>query len=87
VQFELFGSNITSNNYKIALAYKQNDFVLYVNGAQIGTDTSGTVPATSQIILGNKFNGDTRVISDGIAQAALFKTRLTNAQLAQLTTL
>jgi hypothetical protein len=87
VQFELFSSNIANGNYKIAVGYKQNDFVLYVNGVQIGTDTSGTVTATSQIILGNKFNGDTRVMSDGITQAALFKTRLTNAQLAEITTL
>jgi hypothetical protein len=86
-QAALFGSTITSGNYKIALAYKQNDFVLYVNGVQISSDTSGNVPTTSQILLGQKFNGESFVMSDGIAQAALIKTRLTNAQLAQLTTL
>jgi hypothetical protein len=86
-QAGLFSSNITSGNYKIALGYKQNDFVLYVNGVQIATDPSGSVPTTSQILLGQRFNGDSFVNADGITQAALFPTRLTNAQLAQLTTL
>jgi hypothetical protein len=81
----LFGSSISSGRYKIALAYKANDFVLYVNGVQIATDTSGSVPTTSQVLLGPRFNGDSVITDDRIAQALLFKTRLTNAQLAELT--
>jgi hypothetical protein len=83
----LFGSSISSGRYKIALAYKANDFVLYVNGVQIATDTSGSVPTTSQVLLGPRFNGDSVITDDRIAQALLFKTRLTNAQLAELTTI
>ncbi len=30
--------------YKVAVAYKQNDFVFYLNGVQVGTDVSGTIP-------------------------------------------
>jgi hypothetical protein len=70
----------TTGDYKIAFAYKQNDFALYVNGVLGGSDTSGTVPACSQFL----FNGP---FINGIKQALLFKTRLTNAQLAELTTL
>jgi hypothetical protein len=76
----------TQGSYKLAASYKQNDFVFYVNGTQVGTDTSGATPLSlSRIDVGNElvFN----FLSDTIAQAALFRTRLTNAQLAQLTTL
>ena len=76
----------TQGSYKLAAAYKQNDFVFYVNGVQVGTDTSGATPSSlSRIDVGNELGFN--VLSDTIAQAALFPTRLTNAQLAQLTTL
>ena len=72
---------------KIAFAYKQNDFVVYMNGAQIGTDTNGTVPTMSRLFVGKYYATDTYNINAGINQAALFKTRLTNAELASLTTI
>lgn len=83
----LFGSNITNGRYKIALAYKANDFVLYVNGVQIATDTSGAVPTCSQVLLGTRYNNDPFVLADSINSSILFKTRLSNTELAQLTTL
>jgi hypothetical protein len=70
---------------KIAAAYKANDFVLYVNGIQVGTDASGSVPATSVLRYANP--GGANPYIGKISQAALFKTRLTNAQLAEITTL
>ena len=75
---------ITSGAYeigqrlKIALAYKTNDFALYINGVQIGTDTSGTIPASMPNLLLNPYNK--------VYTALLFKTRLPNATLASLTT-
>ena len=83
----LFGSSISSGRYKIALAYTANDFVLYVNGVQIATDTSGSVPTTSQVLLGSRFNGDSVITDDTINAAALYTTRLSNSELAELTTL
>jgi hypothetical protein len=83
----LFGSNITNGRYKIALAYKANDFVLYVNGVQIATDTSGSVPTTSEVLLGQRFTGDSYNLNDSINESVIFKTRLTNAELASLTTI
>jgi hypothetical protein len=71
---------------KIALAYKANDFAVYKNGVQIGTDNSGNVPTTSKLTLGATQVGNA-VMKGVFAQALLFKTRLTNAQLAELTTL
>jgi hypothetical protein len=84
--------NITSSTpavagtyYKIAGAYKSGQSVLYVNGVQIGTSaTTFTTPTFSEF----RFNvWDVFDQQKSIAQALLFKTRLTNAQLAELTTL
>jgi hypothetical protein len=72
-------------NVKIAAAYKANDFVLYVNGVQIGTDTSGSVPATNSVRFAN-FDGSSQYVGK-INAAALWKTRLTNDELATLTTI
>lgn len=84
-QAAIFGSSITDGVYKIAFAYKANDFALYVNGSQIGTDTSGSVPALSEVLLGKRFGTDAVIQSEGTKQALLFKTRLSNSQLAELT--
>lgn len=73
------------SNVKIAAAYANNDFVFYVNGTQIGTDTSGSVPATSQLRF-SEANASTFYLGL-IKQVCLFKTRLTNAELASLTTI
>ena len=81
------GGTLTDGNYKVAFAYKQNDFILYVNGVQIGTDTNGAVPTTSQVLVGERYNGDTSKIADGIKETKLYNTRLTNAELAALTTI
>jgi hypothetical protein len=72
--------------YKLALAYNNNDAVLYVNGVQIGTDTSVTIPACSQLNVCTNQAGASP-FDDGINQALLFKTRLTNSELAELTSL
>jgi hypothetical protein len=69
---------------KIAFAYKSNDFAAYMNGVQIGIDTSGTVGAMAAVHIGSYYVAGYSSVS-GISQALLFKTRLTNAQLAELT--
>jgi hypothetical protein len=69
---------------KIALGYKQNDMILYLNGTSVGTDTTCNIPATNKVDLGN-INGGNQ-LNDRIRAAALYTTRLTNEQLAALTT-
>lgn len=76
-------SNTSTGRFKIAIGYKQNDFVLYVNGTQIGTDTSGTIPTCDRLDL-FAFN-DNQPLQ--VNETILFPTRLTNAELASLTTL
>jgi hypothetical protein len=77
---------LTNQNYKIAVGYKLNDIVFYVNGVQIGVDTSATIPATNQIQLGF-LTGSFVEQKTNIKSIALFKTRLTNSELQSLTTL
>jgi len=86
-QFSFTGSLGSFGTKKIAIAYKQNNFALYINGVQIGTDTSGSVPAMNRLYVGRFYGNTVTNISSGISEVLLFKTRLTNAQLAELTTL
>ena len=81
-------SGRTAGIYKIAIGYKQNDFAVYVNGSQTGTDNTGGVPACNQIFIGKiETTATTNQFNDRIRAAALYTTRLTNAELAALTTL
>jgi hypothetical protein len=78
--------SISGDSLKIAVAYKANDYKFYVNGASVGTPVATSVPAMSAL-------GITDYLGTGVSsqsktsQLLLFKTRLTNAQLAELTTL
>jgi hypothetical protein len=86
-QAAIISSSLPTGTYKMALAYKNNDVVAYINGVQVGTDTSATIPATSVVTLVDPIttNAATKTVRN--AQTLLFPTRLTNAQLAELTTL
>jgi hypothetical protein len=85
-QVEILGSALSVGWHKFAFAYKLNDFALYVDGVQIGTASSGTIPTgMDQLFIDQYIDGGIRNASK--KQVLLFKTRLTNAQLAELTTL
>jgi hypothetical protein len=79
------GAYNVGDRLKIAGGYKANDFVMYVNGTQIGVDTSGSVPATDKANINTSIYGDTN--GSRVNSAILWTTRLTNTQLAQLTTI
>jgi hypothetical protein len=81
ISLGLYG--LTAGNHKFAFAYKLNDYVAYVDGVSVGTDTSAGVPAMSVLNLYNPFGASLSRIN----QFLLFKTRLSNAKLAELTTL
>ena len=83
LQGNIIYSNTSTGRFKVAIGYKANDFVLYVNGTQIGTDTSGTIPTCNYLDLFGF--GDAQPFQNN--QTVLFKTRLTNAELASLTTI
>jgi len=75
-----YGSMTLGTRYKCAIGYANNDFVFYVNGVQMGSDTSVSIPTRSDVYLQNAHPN-----SKSVNQAILFKTRLTNDQLADLT--
>ena len=78
-------SNSSTGRFKLGIGYKANDFVFYSNGIQLSTDNSGTVPTCNDIVLFNSAYSQNQALNYNSVQ--LYKTRLTNTELAQLTTL
>ena len=77
---------LTGGIFKIGLGYKANDYCLALNGTTYANTSSRPVPACNQIRLGANAFGDV-IFNDRIRTAALYTTRLSNAQLQFLTTL
>ena len=76
----------TSGVKKVAFAYSEADYALYINGVQAGTSTTATVlPSVTmtEVILGNAVINNH--LNDRIRSVALFPTRIPNATLAALT--
>ena len=77
-----------SNLIKVAFKYKENNFSFWVNGVNVGSDTSGiTFPLNTLNSLqfsygagGNNWNGKTKCV-------AVFKEALTDEELTCLTTI
>jgi len=82
LQCSIVLNNTSKGRFKIAGAYINNDFIFYVNGNLIGTDNLGIIPATSKIEL---FYNTSNIMKYN--SVSLYKTRLSNAELATLTTL
>jgi hypothetical protein len=85
-----YTGGVVGQRYKVAFAYKTNDFAMYVNGSLVGTDFagntfSGTTLSRVDFNITNSALYANAVLQ--VNQAVLFKTRLTNAELASLTTL
>ena len=85
VNLQTASGSLTAGTYKLALAYASGDFAFYVNGTQVVTSsTGGVIGGYTSVRLGNF---DTSLFfNDRIRAAALYTTRLTNAELAALTT-
>ena len=81
-------SNGTYNQrYKLAFVYGQNDFRVYMNGVLVASQTSGTFSGAFNEILFTPIGSTPYNDSTKHNAVALWKTRLTNDQLAQLTTI
>ena len=79
--------NINDNNYgltsgihKIAFAYKQNDYILYVDGSVVGSNTSATVPIVNDFDISYLNGGSIKY-----NQTKIYNTRLSNSELIALT--
>jgi len=80
-----FANYAINTRYKIAIAYKNGDCALYVNGTQADTDTTAFTFSTelSTLYLGqSQYFGKSSYKNN---EVVLFKTRLTNDQLEVLT--
>jgi hypothetical protein len=77
----------TKGVHKIAAAYKNGDYAVYLDGVEIisGAGTAGTIPACSRFDLGSQIGSND--LYEPMMQSLLFPTRLTNAELASLTTI
>ena len=71
---------------KIAIKYKLNDYALWVNGSELGTDTSATVPTNLSQLDADR--GDGVIPFYGrIKDIKIYKKALTDQELINLTTL
>jgi hypothetical protein len=86
-QFSDYGSAVSNSTHKVAFAYKSNDFKVYIDGVASITQTSGSVPACTRLDVGSGSPSGAVLSTSLIKEVVLFKTRLTNAELASLTTL
>ena len=77
-------NNSSTGRFKIAIAYDGNSALFYVNGTKVGEDTSVSIPSVNDIFLRNN---EANANAFRYNQALLFPTKLTEAELADLTTL
>ena len=88
------GSNIVDKNtgvtsaldfHKIAVKWKENDFALWVDGAERKTVTSGLAPTGLNTLSFDQLGFDN--LFGKVRQLQVFKTALSDSELATLTTL
>ena len=71
-------------NDKYAIAIKDNDLVVYCNGVKVAENNTGTIPQTQYIYI-NEWNYS-NYHKNITQEVKLYNTRLTDAELATLTT-
>ncbi len=76
------------NTYKIAGAWKDNDAVIYINGVQVATDTNCNITPSNPLTRISFDNGvGSAKWENPVSQTMYFPTRLSNEELADLTTI
>jgi len=81
-------ANWTAGFNKLAIAYTSTTAEVFINGVSKGTTSFVSAPACSKFTIGSRPDAvGTLVGTGGYNQAILFPTRLTNTDLAALTTL
>jgi hypothetical protein len=69
---------------KFAGAYKLNDFASSLNGSAAATDTSGTIPAVTQLFLGRRADG-ANILNGYLRRVTYYPRRLSDAELQAIT--
>jgi hypothetical protein len=72
---------------KIAIAYNASLGEVFINGVSKGTVALTALPTCNKFTLGSRPDGGGSVVTGTYNSAALWKERLSNEQLAQLTTI
>ena len=83
VTFDITGVTVIDFN-KVALKYKENDFSIWINGVERGTDTSGATPTSMNRLALDNGSGSENLFGK-VKQLQVYKTALTDVQLAALT--
>ena len=79
-------SGLYNGLHRIAVAYKKDDYAVYLNGQLVGTNTTAGVPSVNRIFIGKiESSGTTNYFNDRIRAIAFYNTRPTNSELATLT--
>ena len=76
-----------TQTHKIALKYKVDDCVLFVDGVERGTDTSATMPSGLDVFDFYRTSVNNNYVEANVKQVLYFKTALSNEELATLTTI
>ena len=78
-------SSLTVTDFtKIAVKYKVNDFALWIDGVEVGTDTSGIVPVGMNELSFHS-GSDTNALFAKVKQVQVYKTALSDDELTVLT--
>ena len=75
---------LSVGTHKVAIGYSNNDIVIYLDGLLGGSDTSATIPECNRVYLGT-VGTSTSVQKYTQSEAKLYNTRLSNSELAALT--
>ena len=73
-----------TNNLKIALNYKANDFKMFINGVKIGTDTTDTISTGINRLDFSNYNGDVPFYGN-VKDLRVYNTALSDSELQALT--
>jgi hypothetical protein len=79
-------TTLTTGKHKLAVAYNSTQVILYLDGVSTGTLGAVTFPSFNNLYLGN-LGSDTNPKNININSSSIWKERLTNSELATLTTL
>lgn len=83
-QADITAGTVASNTtYRIAGAYKVNDFAASLNGGTVQTDTGGTVPTVDRLRLGTNQAG--LILNGHLGRVVFYPRRLSNAELQAIT--
>jgi len=80
------GTTTANTTIKIASTYKANDFAMSLNGGTVVTDTSGTVPTVSRLVLGATGTVGTNPLNGWLRTLNFYNARLSDATLQSIST-